>query len=137
LWVFRNRGGGSGSLLSESPDWKRTFEVEVILGGEEGRFHATTHLLVGFHDVTGDGRVDLVTRSADDRLAIYPGVPSGVIQDDALVEIPIPPVSKWSEIDLRGRDLDGDGRADLVLTYGANRKGERNLILVLCWKPRT
>ncbi len=134
LWLFRNVGGTT--LVSETPTWRRTFDFEIVLGGEDGKFNATGRLLILFADVTGDGIVDLATRTDDDRLAIHPGHRESIIAESAVATIPIPKVSEWPEVDLRGEDLDGDGRTDLLLTFGANRKGERNRLLFVVWKPR-
>lgn len=133
LWVFRNEGGPG--IVSQEPVWKRTFDIEIVLSGEEGQFSATARLLTGFYDVNGDGLVDLVSRNeTGDRLTVHLGDRAAWIRDEPAMEIEIPSVDEWSESDLRASDLDGDGRDDLLVTYGPVRRGAKNQLVLLVWK---
>jgi uncharacterized protein YciU (UPF0263 family) len=131
LWIFRNRGGAE--VFTSSPDWKYTFDVEVQLGGEGGKFSATARMLVGFFDVNGDGLRDFVASRDDDKLSIHFGSREELIASTESEFLPIPPTAKEPEMDLRGRDVNGDKREDLLLLYGSNRRGATNKVVLKVW----
>jgi hypothetical protein len=76
-------------------------------------------------DVTGDRRPDLVFGSSEDELSIYPGLGTG---EFALEPAEVIPVLATAHLD--AVDLDGKGRADLVLHY-PQTLGHRREIVVL------
>lgn len=131
LWVFRNRG--SGDPFAAAPDWKYTFDVEVRLGGESGKFSATARTVAGFHDVNGDGLQDFVTLRDDDKLSVRLGTHDGLFSRSESFSVPIPTTARASEIDLKACDVDGDGREDLLLLYGSNKRGTPNKVVFLHW----
>jgi hypothetical protein len=76
-------------------------------------------------DVNGDKRPDLIFGSSEDELSIYPGLGTGEFAPDA-VEV----VQVLATAQLDAVDLDGKGRADLLLHYPQTR-GHRGEIVVL------
>jgi hypothetical protein len=76
-------------------------------------------------DVTGDKRPDLVFGSAEDELSIYPGLGNGEFAAEAVEVVPV-----LATAQLEAVDLDGKGRADLLLHYPQTR-GHRGEIVVL------
>jgi hypothetical protein len=76
-------------------------------------------------DVTGDKRPDLIFGSSDDELSIYPGLGNGEFAAEA-----VETVSVLATAQLDAVDLDGKGRADLLLHYPQTR-GHRGEIVVL------
>lgn len=131
LWVFRGNDAPDAG-----PAWKRSLDVEIVLGGDEGKFNVSARLLMLFTDVDGDGLEDLVSRGENERLEVYRGVRGDLISDESVTSLGISKASEWPEVDLRGSDLDGDGRSDLILTFGANLRGARNRIQLAVWNPR-
>jgi hypothetical protein len=132
LWVFRNTG--DARIVGETPDWKTTFDVEVVLGGDEGKFTASARLMAGFHDVNGDGLADFVTARDDKELVVFAGSRAKILEQEPIRVVPIPNLAEWPENDLRACDVDGDGREDLLVIYGANRKGAKNKLFMCVWK---
>jgi hypothetical protein len=76
-------------------------------------------------DVTGDGKPDLIFGSGEGTLSIYPGIGKGEFAADAAEEIEVRAAGQ-----LEAADLDGKGRADLLLHY-PQTSGHRGEIVVL------
>jgi hypothetical protein len=76
-------------------------------------------------DVTGDKRPDLIFGSSDEELSIYPGLGNGEFAAEAAEVVPVLATAQLEAI-----DLDGKGRADLILHYPQTR-GHRGEIVVL------
>jgi hypothetical protein len=76
-------------------------------------------------DVTGDKRPDLVFGSSEDELSIYPGLGNGEFAAE-----PAEVVSVTATAQVQAVDLDGKGRADLLLHY-PQTLGHRSEIVVL------
>jgi hypothetical protein len=95
--------------LSSTP--ARLGELVVPLDRPD-RFHAKLT-----SDLTGDGVIDLVTDSGEDRVAVFAGRPDpsrtrGIAEAPiGAVELVVPDV----EDALMVRDLTGDGRAEIVV----------------------
>ncbi|MBI3819228.1 MAG: VCBS repeat-containing protein [Planctomycetes bacterium] len=132
LWIYKNTGGPD--VFSASPDWKHTFELDILLDGDEGKINVSTRLLAAFLDVNGDGMTDFVTMVSNDELAVFPGDRKEFIRDVPSLKIKIPSIELWNEVDLRGLDLNGDKREDFVIVYGSNRRGAKNKLLFGVWK---
>jgi hypothetical protein len=131
LWVYKNRGGAE--LLRSEPDWKAAFDVEVLLGGDEGRFNASARIVAAFVDVNGDGRRDFVTVRDHTQLSVHLGGGPSMFSAEPGIKITVPAIDAWPEVDLRSEDVNGDGREDLLLLYGSNKKGSKNTIFFCCW----
>jgi hypothetical protein len=76
-------------------------------------------------DVTGDGRPDLIFGSSEDQLDIYPSVGNGEFASSSVETVEVRAAGVLEAV-----DLDGKGRADLVLSYPKTR-GHRGEIVVL------
>ncbi|MDP2307825.1 MAG: VCBS repeat-containing protein [Pseudomonadota bacterium] len=99
LSLFRMEGGNY-----QAPEAIRTFGYPLE---SPGRFQATLEA-----DVDGDGRIDLVTNDAEDRVRVYRGKAGGLetaVAWEALLRVPI------GDDTLFVHDLTGDGRAEIVV----------------------
>ena len=76
-------------------------------------------------DVTGDGRPDLIFGSSEEQLEIYPALGAGEFASH-----PAETVDVRAAGVLEAVDLDGKGRADLILHYPKTR-AHRSEIVVL------
>jgi len=75
--------------------------------------------------VTGDGKPDLIFGSSEDQLDIYPALGDGEFASSAAETIEVRAAGVLDAV-----DLDGKGRADLILYYPKTR-GHRGEIVVL------
>ncbi|MCB5167925.1 VCBS repeat-containing protein [Streptomyces bambusae] len=98
--------GADGTGTSYNPSWS-------------GRGWQVYNKLLAPGDLTGDGRVDVLARTYDGVLYLYPSGPSAASPYGARVRIG----SGWQAYDqLVGlNDTDGDGRADLAARDGSGR----------------
>ncbi|MFI0943814.1 FG-GAP repeat domain-containing protein [Streptomyces sp. NPDC021020] len=101
LYLFR--GDGSNTHLG----------ARVLVGSGWGTYNA----LVGAGDFTGDGRADIVGRTADGTLWLYRGTGSATAPFAARVKVS----TGWGSFKQLASpgDMDGDGRADLLAVDGA------------------
>lgn len=99
LSLFRMEGG-----TFQAPAPLRTFAFPLE---SPGRFQATLKA-----DVDGDGRIDLVTNDAEDRVRVYRGKIGGL---EAAVAWEVPLRVPIGEDTLFVHDLTGDGRAEIVV----------------------
>ena len=108
LDVYRMREDGS---FPESSDYRTKFKVEFDLKTGLTRYPA-----IELADVDGDGLAELLVQEEDDELSVYPGVgaPDVFGKLDRTLSLPMPSAGDM----VRARDLDDDGRADLVVRYG-------------------
>jgi hypothetical protein len=108
LDVYRMREGGR---YPESSDYRTRFKVEFDLTTGLMRYPA-----VAIADVDGDGRAELLVQDGPEALRVLPGrADEGLFGDDGRVlSMPLPRNGQMVE----ARDLDGDGRADLLVRYG-------------------
>jgi FG-GAP-like repeat len=113
--AYRNRGWAARPMFTPADRW-------VIAGGFD------TLATVDFADMDGDGRADLLTQpSATAAITAHRnhgwGTPGLAGHDDTKpAAVGFGPL--WL---LKFGDLDGDGRADLVLAVGLTWPGHRNL----------
>lgn len=115
LWIDDFNGDGNSDLASTDP-----LGIRVQLGSGGGSFSLPTStpraddsraLIFGVKsgDVDGDGRVDLVT--IGERSSLFRGRGDGTF--DPGVELPFGEVTSFDVV-----DLDGDGRAEVVVPVG-------------------
>jgi hypothetical protein len=123
--VFYNRGKELFPLIA---DYRREIEVPLI-ARKGARMAIGTRLVVTAKaDMDGDGIRDLVLRTGEDRLGIFPGRRGQGFADEPSEEIFLSPDEEeaYQAIVPRAEDLDGDGRGDLLLTYrGWDRDDDR------------
>jgi hypothetical protein len=106
--------------FSEDPSFERSLVFKVPVSGG-----ADLQALALDADLTGDRRPDLVFGSSEDELSVYPAQANGEFASDA-AEV----VSVLATAHVDAVDLDGKGRADLLLHYPQTR-GHRGEIVVL------
>ncbi|MFI0724037.1 FG-GAP-like repeat-containing protein [Streptomyces sp. NPDC021224] len=101
LYLFR--GNGSNTHLG----------ARVLVGSGWGTYNT----LVGAGDFTGDGRADIVGRTADGTLWLYKGTGNATAPFAARVKVS----TGWGGFKQLASpgDMDGDGRADLLAVDGA------------------
>ncbi|GAA0617337.1 VCBS repeat-containing protein [Streptomyces crystallinus] len=103
LWLQRGNGAGTG------------FASRLKVGGGWGAYDK----VVGAGDLTGDGLADIVARTGDGKLYLYPG--TGISTSPFKSRVYVGPGwQQFKNIAAPG-DLNGDGRADLLAT---NSRGE-------------
>lgn len=132
LWIFKNTG--RPDVVGSAPDWKHSLDLDILLEGEEGKISVSARLITGFIDYNGDRLLDFLTLKSATRLAVFPGNRESLIESDPGLEVDIPDVTPFGEIDFRTADLNGDNRDDFVIVYGPNRRGARNKLLFGVWK---
>jgi RHS repeat-associated protein len=118
-WVDLDGEGLSGVLAEQADGW---FYKRNLGGGRFGPARpvverpSLARLSAGFQqlvDLTGDGRVGLVELQGDDP-GVYEADPEGGWRP--FRPFASRPVVPWDDPHLRLVDLDGDGRADLLIT---------------------
>ncbi len=116
--VFYGRPDGSWPT---EPDGVREVTIPLLIrsrsGQNEGiKFGADVVVtLHGDHD--GDGRLDLVTKVAPDRLGIFRMGPNRKTSKTPWTTVPIPSTEGYRFVEAKVVDLDGDPRSDLLLRY--------------------
>ena len=127
LDVYRMRPGGS---YPEESDYQTRFKVEFDLKTGLMRYPA-----VVIADFDGDGSAELMVQEDQDELTVYPGVaePGLFGRSTQVVSIPLPRNGQMVE----ARDLDDDGRSDLLVRYGPADGEERTgeLLILLSTTP--
>jgi hypothetical protein len=108
LNVYRMRDDGTYPGRS---DYETRFKVEFDLKTGLTRYPA-----VAIADFDGDGAAELMVQENTDELTIYPGVSGGALFSDKPrgMSLPLPRNGRMVE----ARDLDEDGRSDLLVRYG-------------------
>ena len=76
----------------------------------------TRYPAVRIADFDGDGLAELLVQEEPDELTLYPGVgePALFGKSERTLALPLPINGQMVE----ARDLDDDGRADLIIRYG-------------------
>jgi hypothetical protein len=127
LDVYRMRPGGR---YPEESDYQTRFKVEFDLKTGLMRYPA-----VVIADFDGDGFAELMVQEDPDELTLYPGVaePGLFGKSRQVVSIPLPRNGQMVE----ARDLDDDGRSDLLVRYGPADGEERTgeLLILLSTTP--
>ncbi|MFN0206300.1 MAG: FG-GAP repeat domain-containing protein [Planctomycetota bacterium] len=132
LWVYKNIA--APGIVSDSPDWKRSFDLEILIGGDEGKISVNARLLAGTYNLDGGDGMEFIALTAPDKLGVFGNDTNSVFTSDPVWEFTIPSVEDWSEADMRGTDMNGDGRDDLTIVYGSNKRGSKNKLLFIVSK---
>jgi hypothetical protein len=109
--------GREGGLFPPMPDARRRIDVPILFAsGRSGLSVGTSAVISVSGDFDGDGRQDLLLRSANDRVAVYKNGGRSFAEDPTF-EITVTGMDGYRFIEPRCADLDGDGLSDLVLSY--------------------
>ena len=131
--AFLNRSKGGGSdLFPGTPDAEVDSPIGVRLrftfaGAIEVKRSFT---IIATADLDGDGKKDLVIRTASDTLSVHKGTASGVWEKEPAV-VKIPAMGTSPDIEGYAADLTGDGKDDLVLLYKAAPGGEDRVYVIV------
>ncbi|HZU99514.1 MAG TPA: hypothetical protein VFF73_22585, partial [Planctomycetota bacterium] len=132
-FFYQRKDAPREACFPDEPDFQRSFDIPIAIHSKGDGLDVGTSVIVSLDgDFDGDGLKDLVNRTDNDKIAIYPGLPDrrGVAEKPA-VELDIRNTDDFRFILPFVDDLNGDGRADLVLRYvGWERKDDRVTIFV-------
>jgi hypothetical protein len=128
---LNRRSGPSAPLFASEPDATVTSDIGVrIRFGYAGNFEIQrSFTIVVDGDYDGDGRKDLLIRTAPAEMTLRRGVKGGVWEEEGRrLEIPAPGASA----DLEGfaADLDGDRKDEVVLLYRGPPGGKDRIFVV-------
>ena len=107
----------SKSLFPDEPDVIREIEVGVSLNSAGEGIKLGSSIVANFGDFDGDGQKDFLYRTDPDVLSLYRGLGGRKLAEDAAVEVEIPDVEDYRFCLAMVRDLDADGRHDVILRY--------------------
>jgi len=130
--IFLNTGDAENPFPARA-DVVRSLHLSIRLYVDgTGRVRTAHTLLVELSgDFTGDGRNDLVYYQGSNRLAFYAGVREGLFMEDPYLRVRIPDTDGVENLSSAVRDLDGDGKMDLALSYRSrDRKADRVVLLL-------
>ncbi len=128
MLVFFQRDDGS---FPSEPDSRRGLDVPLLIRSTEEGLRLGSSIIASVDgDYDGDGRRDLLYRTSDATLGAFRGLPGRRIGDSAAGEAEVPSLDEHRFCLPLVRDLDGDGRDDVVLRYWSwNRDADRLTIL--------
>ncbi|MHC4830127.1 MAG: FG-GAP repeat domain-containing protein, partial [Planctomycetota bacterium] len=129
LLFFFGRGGGE--VLPRVPDERRTIEIPILFSSaRRGLNVGTSAVLSVLGDFDGDGQNDLILRTGEDKIGLFPGQGRKFAEDE-LVTLTVQPMDGYRFLEPTPVSLNGDKVADLVLTYYSwDGKGDRMSLLV-------
>ncbi|GIW71200.1 MAG: hypothetical protein KatS3mg102_0742 [Planctomycetota bacterium] len=123
--------GREQGLFPRLPDVRRRVDVPIrFASGSEGVEVGTAAVLSLAGDFDGDGRVDLLLRSGPERLAVYRNLGRS-FADEPMAELRVYDMEGYRFVEPFCEDLNGDGRADVVLLYHSwDGRSDRLSVLV-------
>jgi hypothetical protein len=130
--IFLNTRNREAPFKTE-PTVVRRLQVRIRLYLDAtGRIAAERSILVDWNgDFNSDGRRDLIYREGTKELRLYYGRAEGVFSMEESYSVIIPDTSSYASLDSIVKDMNGDGRPDVLIYYQSrDRKGDR-LVLVL------
>ncbi|MEZ0230761.1 MAG: FG-GAP repeat domain-containing protein [Planctomycetota bacterium] len=132
-FFYQRKGAPRGAAYPDEPDFERSFEIPIAIHSKGDGVDLGTSVIVSLDgDFDGDGLRDLVNRVDKDKLAIYPGVAGrrGVAESPS-VKLEIKDTDDYRFVLPIVEDVNGDGRADIVLRYiGWDRANDRVTVFV-------
>jgi hypothetical protein len=118
LSVFAPRREGRG--FEPYPSFRGSYALRTEIGSLHGNLELALRYVVNLEgDFDGDGRIDLVTQPADGRLEIRRGQAGARFEDEPWLTLEVPSDARYRDAICQTPDLNGDGRADLLLHYRA------------------
>ena len=135
LFFFQRPGGAAP--FADEPDDTREIEIPVSLGGKGEGLNLGTTIVANAGDFDGDGLLDLLHRTENDRLSFYRGVRGRRFEEQPSSAVEIPDVDPYRFCLAEVWDLDRDGKDDVLLRYTSwDRDGDRITVLTSGGKPR-
>lgn len=132
-FFYQRKDAAKTDAYPDEPDFSRSFEIPIAIHSKGDGVDLGTSVIVSLDgDFDGDGLRDLVNRTDNDKLAIYPGLAGrrGVAEKPA-VELEIKNTDDYRFVLPMVEDVNGDGRADIVLRFIAwERKNDRVTVFV-------
>jgi len=130
--IFLNTGDAENPFPARA-DAVRSLQLSIRLYVDSTGQVRTAHtLLVELSgDFTGDGRSDLVFYQGGNRLAFFAGVEDGLFMEDPYLRVRIPDTDGVEALGSAVLDLNGDGRADLALSYRSRDRKKDRVVLLL------
>jgi hypothetical protein len=107
----------SAEMFPDEPDVVREIEVGVSLNSRGQGIKLGSSIVANFGDFDGDGRKDFLYRTGPEELSLYRGLAGRTVAEEASGVVTIPNVGDYRFCLARVRDLDADGRHDVVLRY--------------------
>ncbi|MBL8899386.1 MAG: VCBS repeat-containing protein [Planctomycetes bacterium] len=123
-------GGGSNAQLSvfaprseargfePYPSFRGSYALRTEIGSLHGNLELALRYIVNLDgDFDGDGKLDLVSQPADGRIELRRGIGGGRFEEEPWLTLEVPSDARYRDAVCQAPDLDGDGRADLLLHY--------------------
>ncbi|MCA9300615.1 MAG: VCBS repeat-containing protein, partial [Phycisphaerales bacterium] len=121
-----------GGVFPDDPDVTRDLEIPVSLNTGGDRFQLGSSVVASVDgDYDGDGVKDLLYRTDNETLGVFRGLPGRRLAESPAGEAEVPDLDAVRFTLPYVHDLDGDGRADVVLRYWTWDKDADRLILLL------
>ncbi|HVY61122.1 MAG TPA: VCBS repeat-containing protein, partial [Planctomycetota bacterium] len=129
---------GTPGVYPRAPQDRREIDIPLLFSSaRRGVQIGTSAVITVLGDLTGDGVNDLVLRAGEKKLAVYAGRRGKGFSEDPTFEVPVTSMDGYRFLEPDAQDLNGDGVADLALTYYSwDAKADRLSILLSPGGPR-
>ncbi|MCB9881847.1 MAG: VCBS repeat-containing protein [Planctomycetes bacterium] len=135
LTVFPNQGGNTPFL--PNPSWIGTYPMRPKIGTKNGAMYLGVRMIVNTDsDFDGDGVLDLMRQPADGKLEFLRGSRAMVYARETWATVAIDSEEPYQDIAAQTKDLDGDGRDDVILHYRAWDTSPREKMILLMSRLR-
>jgi hypothetical protein len=123
-------GDGKGDLVVVNGNFATSSFIAVMLGKSDGTFQApASYTTAGNYtvaavidDVNGDGKLDVITVSADQQISVLVGKGDGTFQSAQSFSAPALPgyssAASTPIVNLITADVNGDGKKDIICSNG-------------------
>jgi hypothetical protein len=109
---------GSDGRYSDVPAYSRVLSVPLVMAFTSQSLRLETPFIVKFTgDFNRDGCMDLLVKTAPDRLTVFAGRGSGVFSEKASLELGMLDTSSFSSTEVMLCNLDEDEGLDIVLCH--------------------
>lgn len=109
---------GSDGRYRDVPDYSRTLNVPLVMAFTGWSFRLETPFIVNFTgDFDGDGRKDLLVKTAPDKLSVFAGQDKEVFSDRASLELQMLDTGSFSSTEVILCNLDEKQGLDILLCH--------------------